>query len=629
MKAKISEDEFIRLFPQLGAAELARRIGTDQRKVLERRRAIEKRRSIVLDPPGKASVHHPAVQTIDIPDGRVVVFSDAHFWPGESSTAHKALLEIIKEFTPKLVVANGDMFDGATVSRHTPINFEQRPKVCEELDAVRERLGEIEKVSKKSEKIWTLGNHDCLSPDTQCLTKRGWKNKADLSLDDFILSMDGDKAVWSKINEIVEFDYDGKLLVHEDLRFRCAVTPNHRILLWRRNWRTAKEDIQEYIKADSLPSRFSVPSSGTLDIADYDISDNWLALIGWLLTDGCFSGADVTLHQSKPEGVREISRLLDALGMSYNMSVRRRNITHVCGRKLIKPPLDEHHFYLTRDSSRTIHEYLTTKTSLPPCVYYISGRQFNILLDAIVAGNGHWNTATNCTVYGLEPILSSMQSLAVCHGWRAPLTQENRGHYRLSLTKFDRLSVLKGGFRTEPYKGKVWCLRVPHGNFMVRHHGTCYFTGNSRFETFLATNAPQYEKVEGTSLKDHFRAWTNAWAVHINNNTVVKHRFKGGQHAPYTNVTKAGWNIITGHLHSQKVYPITNYTGTLFGCDSGCLAAVKGPQFENYTEASVTDWRSGFAIAHFHQRSLIDIELVRVLDEERGLVVFRGEVISV
>ena len=84
---------------------------------------------------------------------------------------------------------------------------------------------------------------------------------------------------------------------------------------------------------------------------------------------------------------------------------------------------------------------------------------------------------------------------------------------------------------------------------------------DARFETFLAANAPQYEHVKGFSLRDHFPDWEPCWAVWINDSTVVKHRFKGGIHATHNNTMWSGKNIVTGHLHSLKVTPYSDYNG--------------------------------------------------------------------
>ena len=150
---------------------------------------------------------------------------------------------------------------------------------------------------------------------------------------------------------------------------------------------------------------------------------------------------------------------------------------------------------------------------------------------------------------------------------------------------------------------------------------------DARFETFLATVAPEYAKIHGVHLKDHFPDWTGCWSVWINDCTVVKHRFRSGIHAPWNNTMWAGRTIVTGHLHSQKVYPLSDYNGTRWGVDTGTLAEPYGPQFTDYTEDSPVNWRSGFGVLTYWKGRLLTPELVRVLDDD--MVEFRGKVIGV
>jgi metallophosphoesterase superfamily enzyme len=150
---------------------------------------------------------------------------------------------------------------------------------------------------------------------------------------------------------------------------------------------------------------------------------------------------------------------------------------------------------------------------------------------------------------------------------------------------------------------------------------------DARFETFLAANAPQYEQVKGFSLKDHFPNWEPCWSVWLNETTVVKHRFKGGIHATHNNTMWAGTNIITGHLHSLKVTPFSDYKGVRYGIDTGTLAEPYGPQFEDYTEKGPLNWRSGFAVLNFHDGKLLLPELVTTHGPDS--IEFRGRVIPV
>ena len=151
---------------------------------------------------------------------------------------------------------------------------------------------------------------------------------------------------------------------------------------------------------------------------------------------------------------------------------------------------------------------------------------------------------------------------------------------------------------------------------------------DARFETRLAMVAPEYAKVHGVHLRDHFPDWPPCWSVWVNDDVVIKHRFKNGIHAPHNNTMWAGRTMVTGHLHSQKVSPFTDYNGDRWGVDAGTLAEIYGPHATDYTEDSPRNWRSGFAVLTFADGRLLQPELVRVMDD-KGRVDFRGKVCRV
>lgn len=319
-KPKLSDEDFIRLFQEVGPREMARRLNMSDTVVHARRRRVEERtnRNIaspinqVGGPKHHKQVEHPARQHFNVADGVVLVGSDAHYWPGEPSTAHRAFVRFCKELKPAAVVLNGDVLDGASVSRHPPIGWESRPTLVDEIIACQTRLREIVKAAPKAKTYWTLGNHD------------------------------------------------------------------------------------------------------------------------------------------------------------------------------------------------------------------------------------------------------------------------------------------------------------------------------GRFETRIATVAPEFAKIHGVHLKDHFGDnWINCWSLWINDHLVVKHRFKGGIHATHNNAMWSGKSIVTGHLHSLKVTPMTDYNGTRYGVDCGTLATPYGSQFVHYTEDNPVNWRSGFGVFTFHKGRLLWPEVVHVIDEESGTVEFRGKVLTV
>jgi Calcineurin-like phosphoesterase len=160
----ISENDFVALFRELGPTGLGRHMGMNVRSIYGRRRDIESRLGITIEAPTRPKGNAPeGVATfldLDIETGIAVVFSDAHYWPGYVSTAHRALVKFCKEFRPKVVIANGDMVDGATISRHPPINWEQQPSLIQEIETVQDRLGEVTLAAEGARRVWDLGNHD-------------------------------------------------------------------------------------------------------------------------------------------------------------------------------------------------------------------------------------------------------------------------------------------------------------------------------------------------------------------------------------------------------------------------------------------------------------------------------------
>jgi predicted phosphodiesterase len=148
-----------------------------------------------------------------------------------------------------------------------------------------------------------------------------------------------------------------------------------------------------------------------------------------------------------------------------------------------------------------------------------------------------------------------------------------------------------------------------------------------RFNTRLASQVGSaFEGVKGFNLSDHFPRWKFSTSLMVNEHTMIKHRWHNGIHAVYNNTMKSGTSIVTGHLHSLKVTPWTDYNGSRYGVDTGTLANIDDPGFD-YAEDNPKNWRSGFAVLTFWEGKLMPPELCEVISE--GLVYFRGQVIKI
>jgi hypothetical protein len=166
----VPDPEIKALIERYGIQETAKRTGLDIRGVNRRRRNIERKLNVSIYTPHEQQKrpaterfdyvpHHGRVH-LEVEDGIVVVAGDCHYWPGEVSLMHRALVAILKDLKPKAIILNGDVCDFGMISRHPRIGWEKLPDVADEVEGAKERLWEIERAAFKARKIWPLGNHD-------------------------------------------------------------------------------------------------------------------------------------------------------------------------------------------------------------------------------------------------------------------------------------------------------------------------------------------------------------------------------------------------------------------------------------------------------------------------------------
>ena len=161
MPAKVSDKEFWDAYKRnQSPTAMSLMLGLSTRNIISRLR-----RNGIAPLPLSAEARAHSMTSVGrvstvLENGKIVIFSDAHYWPGYISTAHRALIQVIKTEKPAIVVCNGDAFDGAQISRFGRNQWSKAPTVVEELKAVKERLGEVEKAAKGAKLFWPFGNHD-------------------------------------------------------------------------------------------------------------------------------------------------------------------------------------------------------------------------------------------------------------------------------------------------------------------------------------------------------------------------------------------------------------------------------------------------------------------------------------
>jgi hypothetical protein len=306
--------------------------------------------------------------------------------------------------------------------------------------------------------------------------------------------------------------------------------------------------------------------------------------------------------------LKSAQKVADAIGVAVAMvHKRRRNIERMRGIKLESD-----------DPSAAKWAHLQTAHAHP--------QRYDLGIlngTVIVFSDAHYWPGIRTTAHkGLLHLIRNMQPQAVVNNGDA--------FDGASISRFPRIGWDSTPTLVQELKACDASLgEVEEAAKKARHNVQlpwCLGNHDARFENRLAANAPQYEQVKGFSLKDHFPAWRPCWSV-WNGSTIIKHRYKGGVHATHNNTVNSGVSIVTGHLHSLKVTPFTDYNGDRYGVDTGTLADPMGPQFENYLEGSPTNWRSGFVVLTYRDGKLLWPEVCKV--HSPGFIEFRGAVMDV
>lgn len=430
------------------------------------------------------------------------------FCIGDIHGSYKGLLQCLRksnfDYKNDTLICLGDVVDGWS--------------------QVKECFDELLKIKNL---IYVIGNHDCVDKETECLTKRGWLKYNEINMDDEILSLNKKGyCEWSKINKIIIKEYSGDMIFFNTQHCNLLCTPNHRVLHSTRKY--AKFDSLCYKQAKNLGGRVKIPISANNTNKGLTLSDNEIRFIAWILTDGHVNMGKKThvnqyiIYQSKINNIKHIKSLLRKLGYKCNINIRdNKSKKSICG-QILKNYLPSYVFRILNESNKKIQEYLPSKYPFPTFLYNMNQRQFRIFLNGIIRGDGskYKHTKKACILYGTYDFLNCIQILCLMNNYRATLVKDNRGNYRLNISKhtstqFDCYINKK----YQKYDGEVWCLNVPYSNFMVRRNGRHYFTGNCWFLEWIITgNAKSIWTSQGgeATLKSYKYIQKNVPEEHIN-----------------------------------------------------------------------------------------------------------------
>jgi len=305
----------------------------------------------------------------------------------------------------------------------------------------------------------------CLTPDTEVLTKRGWKALPDLRPGEPIIQWEKSGALsWVIPSEIHTPDYSGKLITC-DGKVSFSTTPEHRQVVWDAYSKKYKDYTSATVPQNSGSLRFI--SAGKLR-GEATTHPDFIRLLVAIQADGSWKDTGVRFHFSKDRKARRLEDILNGLGIPYSWH-----------------STDDWSVQISHDLVATAKHLLGEDKVFGSWLLELSGEDLNTFIEEV----GYWdgsqkgsdsgwmyfstvekNAEWVRTVASLTGHYTSMHSQ---QGWKS----EAR-HYRVCIAETCHHSPHLHNWGAEDYNGKVYCVTVPSSYFLIRKDGRTMVTGN-------------------------------------------------------------------------------------------------------------------------------------------------------
>lgn len=355
----------------------------------------------------------------------------------------------------------------------------------------------------------------CYDKKTEILTENGWKRFQEVSLKEKVLTfnMSTENLEWQKPLKKFEFVYKGKMYHFASQFLDLKVTPNHRLLIARRNSLDKfvyREGLaKEYWNKDRIRFRQTGKWKGsnpkTFKMLGRKLPiKEFLQFMGFYLSEGQIdhtpinSNYTISLAQKDPQVLQFFARVLEKI---------TNNKVQILDGKVI-----------VRD--KVLWKYLfkfgySFEKYIPKFIKNLSPNLLRIFLEAYEIGDGgHYSderrviyTSSNKMRDDLQEIILKLGAGTIYHLHHKVGNQTIiRNRKVISKHPLWRISILtsrgkepllnkhKLNCKQETYSGKIYCLEVPNHFLIVRRNGKPVISGNSAYGLQHVKTLKQYDE---------------------------------------------------------------------------------------------------------------------------------------
>lgn len=388
-------------------------------------------------------------------------------------------------------------------------------------------LGQKSQRTNRPELIEKYG-YDCYLDDTEFLTRRGWLQYAQVTDADEIATINQSTGAlqFQHFTDRVTKPYSGPIFISNTRYSKWAVTPNHRMWVSQHHRGPSGHGPATYDPSRAIWSFRRADEVNRLTwyqqvaaspaIVEYPVSDAHLALVGAYVSKGTVDKrrkdgrASVLRFEQKDSG--RLHATMALVGQQYSL----RRYCYPEKRPVTIWTLAD--VDVANELAKSCGEGSAHK-HLPSWAYDLSGRQSNVLIEAMMNGDGTPYRTGGWVYYSQSQRLADdIQVLALLAGRRANVRGPYKpdGTYQVLIHDAGSCpyAILHGRQvkKTEVQDRKIVCFTVPNETLVTRRDGHVAMHGNTKFASHALRIAIQGIQLMKTGLltlpmEDHERKY--------------------------------------------------------------------------------------------------------------------------
>ncbi len=335
----------------------------------------------------------------------------------------------------------------------------------------------------------------CLSEDTEILTKEGWKKYNEIDKGEIIKTFNTNKAIIEEkeVKKVFRKEYNGKMYNVLNRIQDQLISPGHRMVRKKFNSNSyCLEEVEEVLK---LKSPQAIPIAAHNNNKKVDLSDEEIRLIAWIVSEGSMESKGnwkrIIIYQSKKknkEKYEEILSLLEVLGIDYSLQEGAKSL----GETVMQ-------IRFNSDNTKRILSWFDEKSSvkvIPQKLLEMDQEQSKLFLETYIKGDGHEGSKITISE---KKILEDLQRIVVNAGYGFTTAKRkssgvgNKLLYILRIIRHQETYIRE--IKEVNYKGVIWSVNTENETVIAKRKGKVFITGNTPFiNTSLDVTVPQHMK---------------------------------------------------------------------------------------------------------------------------------------